>query len=141
MRPYILNAGLPVLLIGVAAVAGCTSYRPPPIRYDAEPQPAVLEPEPARPVAVVEVPTPLPLPGQLKPLPDQEAGEPEPAEPTVRVTQANEAARVEPTRDGYVNAVQVYPFSAGALYQVYTAPGHVTDVALQEGEQLVGPGP
>jgi type IV secretion system protein VirB9 len=29
----------------------------------------------------------------------------------------------------------------GALYQVYTAPGHVTDIALQEGERLVGAGP
>ncbi|MGF1624030.1 MAG: P-type conjugative transfer protein TrbG [Alphaproteobacteria bacterium] len=141
MRPHILNAGLPVLLIGVAAATGCTSYRPPPIRYDAEPHPAVLMPEPARPVEVVEVPTPLPLPGQLRPLPGEGAADPEPAEPTARVTQANEAARVEPTRDGYINAVQVYPFSGGALYQVYTAPGHVTDIALQEGEQLVGPGP
>ena len=31
--------------------------------------------------------------------------------------------------------------AAGALYQVYAAPGQVTDVALQEGEQLVGSGP
>jgi type IV secretion system protein VirB9 len=37
--------------------------------------------------------------------------------------------------------VQVYPFAPGALYQVYAAPGQVTDVALQEGEQLVGSGP
>ncbi|MDP1985865.1 P-type conjugative transfer protein TrbG, partial [Phenylobacterium sp.] len=29
----------------------------------------------------------------------------------------------------------------GALYQVYTAPGQVTDIALQAGEQLVGAGP
>jgi hypothetical protein len=42
-------------------------------------------------------------------------------------------ARMEPVRDGFLNAVQLYPFSAGALYQVYTAPGHVTDIALQEG--------
>ena len=40
-----------------------------------------------------------------------------------------------------INAVQVYPFTSGALYQVYGAPGQVTDVALQEGEQLVGSGP
>ena len=44
-------------------------------------------------------------------------------------------------RNGYVNAVQVYPFASGALYQIYAAPGQVTDVALQEGEQLVGSGP
>ena len=47
--------------------------------------------------------------------------------------------RVQPTRDGYINAVQVYPFTEGALYQVYTAPGQVTDIALQESEQLPQP--
>jgi type IV secretory pathway VirB9-like protein len=66
---------------------------------------------------------------------------PEPKDPAVRVATANEAARVQPTRDGYINAVQVYPFTEGALYQVYTAPGQVTDIALQESEQLVGSGP
>jgi P-type conjugative transfer protein TrbG len=48
---------------------------------------------------------------------------------------------VQPSRAGYVNAVQVFPFTEGALYQVYAAPGQVTDIALQEGEQLVGSGP
>jgi type IV secretion system protein VirB9 len=51
------------------------------------------------------------------------------------------AARVQPSRSGYVNAVQVFPFADGALYQVYAAPGQVTDIALQEGEQLTGSGP
>ena len=50
-------------------------------------------------------------------------------------------ARVQPTRRGYINAVQVYPFADGALYQLYAAPGQVTDIALQEGEQLTGSGP
>jgi type IV secretion system protein VirB9 len=44
-------------------------------------------------------------------------------------------------RDGFLNAIQQYPWTEGALYQVYTAPGQVTDIALQQGEQLVGPGP
>jgi type IV secretion system protein VirB9 len=66
---------------------------------------------------------------------------PEPGDPRERVEKANAAARVQPTRNGYINAVQVYPFAPGALYQVYAAPGQVTDVALQEGEQLVGSGP
>ena len=48
---------------------------------------------------------------------------------------------MQPVRNGFINAVQVYPFSSGALYQVYAAPGQVTDVALQPGEQLVGSGP
>ena len=59
----------------------------------------------------------------------------------MRVNQANAAARIQPVRNGFINAVQVYPFSGGALYQVYTAPGEITDIALQDGEQLVGSGP
>ena len=34
-----------------------------------------------------------------------------------------------------------YPFVDGALYQVYSAPGEITDIALQPGETLVGSGP
>jgi type IV secretion system protein VirB9 len=66
---------------------------------------------------------------------------PEPRDPRIRVENANNAARVEPIRADYINAVQIYPFSDGALYQVYAAPGEVTDVALEAGEQLVGTGP
>jgi type IV secretion system protein VirB9 len=36
-----------------------------------------------------------------------------------------------------MNAVQVYPFTDGAIYRVITAPERVTDIALQPGETLV----
>jgi len=52
-----------------------------------------------------------------------------------------EAARIQPEPTGFVNAIQQYPYTEGALYQVYAKPGQVTDIALQEGEQLVGTGP
>lgn len=55
----------------------------------------------------------------------------------VRVAAANRAATLEPQAQGFVNAVQVFPFSEGAIYQVYTTPGVVTDIALQPGETLV----
>ena len=58
-----------------------------------------------------------------------------------RVTEANAAARVQPAAAGYVNAVQVYPWTDGALYQVYAAPGEVTDIVLEAGEALSGTGP
>jgi P-type conjugative transfer protein TrbG len=129
------------LVLIAGALAGCSAFKPPQISYDEPPpQPSVLEPEPPKPVQVVEVPKLLPLPGQLKPLPPQRSA-PEPRDPKQRVDLANALARVQPTRRGYFNAVQVYPFAEGALYQVYAAPGQVTDVALQEGEQLVGSGP
>jgi len=133
-----------VLLVSAAALAGCatTSAKPPAIAYDDPPVEIAATPaaEPPRAVEVVTIPEPLPLPGQLKPV-AQNAPPPEPADPRSRVGAANAAARVQPVRDGFLNAIQQYPWTDGALYQVYTAPGQVTDIALQEGEQLVGAGP
>lgn len=54
-----------------------------------------------------------------------------------RAETATRAAVREPRTDDYVNAVQVYPWSEGALYQLYTAPERVSDVALQPGESLI----
>lgn len=138
MRPASLSA----LLLASVSLAACASdLKPPRIAYDDRPRPAVLRPEPPKPAPTIEIPKPLPLPGQLKPIPSERAAAPEIADPRARVAAANRAARVQPTREGYVDAVQVYPFSDGALYQLYAAPGEITDIALQPGEQLVGSGP
>lgn len=65
----------------------------------------------------------------------------QPAEATTRkttpVAAANRAATIEPVAQGFINAVQVYPFADGAIYRVITAPERVTDIALQPGETLV----
>ena len=138
------HAASAAMLISVGLLAGCatTSVKPPTIAYDDPPREIAATPaaQPPRAVEVVTIPEPLPLPGQLKPL-AAGATTSEPADPRRRVGAANAAARVQPTRDGYMNAIQQYPWTQGALYQVYAAPGQVTDIALQEGEQLVGPGP
>lgn len=97
--------------------------------------------EPPKAIEIVTIPEPLPLPGQLKALPSPNEVKPAAQNPAARVLAANAAARVQPVRDGFLNAIQHYPYSQGALYQVYTALGQVTDIALQEGEQLVGSGP
>ena len=134
------KAGLAALLMSITALGGCAhNYIPPEINYDSA-VPAKVASDPPAPIKIVELPKPLLLPGQLKPI-DGGKPTPEAADPTVRVNQANAAARIQPVRNGFINAVQVYPFSGGALYQVYTAPGQITDIALQEGEQLVGSGP
>ncbi|MFM9939228.1 MAG: P-type conjugative transfer protein TrbG [Hyphomicrobiaceae bacterium] len=99
--------------------------------------PAVRAPEPAKPVQYVEVPKPLPLPGQLKPVSSNGGTPTETTQPKDRVAAANTAARVEPVKDGYINAIQVYPYTQGALYQVYAAVSQVTDIALEAGEKLV----
>lgn len=47
----------------------------------------------------------------------------------------------EPRREGYYNSIQIYPWSEGALYQVYAVPGQITNIALEPGESLTGAGP
>ncbi len=120
---------------GIAAtiLAGATA----PVRAQdvavasAPPKPA------AAPVEIVAIPTPLPLPGQLKPT---EAPQLQ-GDPKDRVGRANATARIEPDRSSWLNAIQQYAYADGALYQVYAAPGRVTDIALQPGEELAGAGP
>ncbi len=124
----------------LAALAGCaTQGKPPPTIPLDEPVAAQVLPELPKPIELVAVPEPLPLPEQMKPLPmlAEEKAVPESPDEKVRVSRANQEARMAPTREGYVNAIQVWPFTDGALYQVYASPGRVTVVSLQPGEELV----
>ena len=134
------RSAFPLILLATTALAGCaTTQKPPEISYD-DAAPAVQTVDPPAPVTVVELPRPLPLPGQMKPV-ETTRSAPEASDPTARVNQANAAARIQPVRNGFINSMQVYPFTQGALYQVYTAVGQITDIALQPGEQFVGSGP
>jgi type IV secretion system protein VirB9 len=60
-----------------------------------------------------------------------------PSAAELRVRAANRAAMREPQMPGFVNAVQVYPYSEGELYRLLAAPERVTDIALQAGEAIV----
>ena len=124
----------------LVVLAGCaTQGKPPPTITLDEPVAAQPLPELPKPIEVVAVPQPLPLPEQLKLLPNELEAKtaPESTDEKVRVTRANQEARIAHTREGYVNAIQVWPFTDGALYQVYASPGRVTVVSLQPGEELV----
>lgn len=130
------RAFLSALLLCTSALGGCATYKPPEIRYDAE-----VPPLPALPASLDDRPQPLHVPPLWKPVLGGKSGGKEELEPASRVETANSAARVEPRKTGYFNAAQIYAYSAGALYQVYAAPGQITDIALEEGEQLTGSGP
>lgn len=141
MNAHFRKPALPVILLASTVLfAGCaTQGKPPPSISLDEPVQAQPLPEAPKPVEVVSVPEPLALQGQLMPLSgtgDAKLAQ-EPADEKVRVSRANAEARIAPTREGYVNAIQVWPFTDGALYQVYAAVGRVTVVALQPGEELV----
>lgn len=126
--------------VALALSACATNIRVPevPLLDNREFTAAKREPEPKPPEKIVEVPKPLPLPGQLKPIPPKrtERAKDE-TTPKDRVAGANRDARIEPAKDGYINAIQVYPYTAGALYQVYAAVNQVTAIALEAGERLV----
>lgn len=130
LRGYALVAAL----LSGALLTGCASPRKPPqFAYD-----AYVPPLPAAPaVAADERPRPLHVPPGWTPALGGATGD----TPTARVENANAAARIQPRREGYYNAIQIYPWSEGALYQVYAAPGQITDIALEPGESLSGEGP
>lgn len=130
------RAFLSALLLCSSALGGCATYIPPEISYDAE-----VPLLPATPVALDDRSRPLHVPPLWKPALGGKSGGKEDAEPLSRVETANSAARVEPRKRGYFNAAQIYAYSPGALYQIYAAPGQITDIELEEGEQLTGSGP
>ncbi|MEL6362737.1 MAG: P-type conjugative transfer protein TrbG [Pseudomonadota bacterium] len=79
---------------------------------------------------------PTTMPGQLKPIPASVSATSD-LRPDQAIDAANAQAAIEPHPDNYMNAIQIYPYAIGALYQVYTAPEQVTDIALQPGEELM----
>jgi type IV secretion system protein TrbG len=147
MKPLIRHYAVPYILAATLGtglgLSGCAtrSQPPPTISLDEPPLMAAAQvlPEPPQPIEVVEVPKLLPLPAQMKSLGNSVEDKPitESPDEKTRVARANAEARVAPSREGYVNAIQVWPYADGALYQVYTSPGRVTVIALQQGEELV----
>jgi type IV secretion system protein TrbG len=134
--PNLRKIGCPALLACMCALSGCTSFKPPQISYDNDiPQPRSL-PSPAE-----DRPRSLHVPPSWTPAKGGKNGMVEAKEAVERIENANAAARVEPRKAGYFNAVQVFPYSPGALYQIYASPGQITDIALEPEEQLIGSGP
>jgi type IV secretion system protein TrbG len=126
------------LLLVLAACATSVQVPEIPILDESVPfKAAKREAEEKPPVKIVEVPKPLPLPGQLKPVPEKKERPKDDKQPKERVAEANARAKVDPVKDGYINAIQVYPYTKGALYQLYAAPNQVTDIALEPAERLV----
>ena len=135
------NSALPVfrkpafaaLLLSVTMLAGCATNKTPQFSYDAN--------VPALPTVQATVTDDRPRPLHTPPAWTVARGGTAAGTPAGRVENANAAARVEPRREGYYNAIQIYPWSEGALYQVYAAPGQITNIALEPGEGLTGAGP
>lgn len=129
-----MRRALVLLLCGSALSACAIAAKPPAVK-------AASLSAPSEPPAVV---TMAPIPNPPEPLAKAASPARPPApsgDPAAQVARANASARVHPTSAAYANATQVYIYEEGALFQVYAAPGQVTDIVLQEGETLSGTGP
>jgi len=125
-----------VSALSLAACAGGNRVEAAAAAPPAEFAPAVRvpEPPPQRPAEPLAAP-PVVLASALdQPPPPRRRSV---GAPVSRVEAANRAAVREPSADAYVNAVQVYAWSEGALYRLYTAPERVSAIELQPGESLV----
>ncbi|MGH6702637.1 MAG: P-type conjugative transfer protein TrbG, partial [Bradyrhizobium sp.] len=89
-------------MLFVLVLSGCTTFKPPQISYDDD-----VPPLPNLPALADDHARPLHVPPPWTPARDGKKGSEEAKEPADRITTANNAARVEPRRAGYFNAVQV----------------------------------
>jgi type IV secretion system protein TrbG len=124
--------------LGLAACAGsprveAAAAAAPPAAFT----PAVMVPPPTPEPPAAPVVSLAAAEDQRLPIPTTRRRRAPAGAPVARVEAANRAAVREPSQDGYVNAVQVYAWSEGALYRLYTAPERVSEIALQAGESLI----
>ncbi|MEM7711764.1 MAG: P-type conjugative transfer protein TrbG [Pseudomonadota bacterium] len=117
----------------MALLLSACAAPPPEIAFDPD-----VPPLPEPPPVVETAPEPLHRPPAIRPA---RGGDAAATTPLARIATANAAARIEPRRAGYFNAVQVYAYSPGALYRIYASPGRITEITLEYGERLVGAGP
>ena len=110
MRTITRTPTIAAMLLSATMLAGCATNRTPQFSYDAS-----VPPLPTVQAATTDN-TPQPL--HVPPAWTVARGGTAAGTPTGRVENANAAARVEPRREGYYNAIQIYPWSEGALYQV-----------------------
>ena len=133
MRTITRTPTVAAMLLSATMLAGCATNRAQQWSYDDSVPPLPV----VQTAATDDTARPLHVPPAWTVARGGEAA----GTPTGRVENANAAARVEPRREGYYNAIQIYPWSEGALYQVYTAVGQITTIALEPGESLTGAGP
>ena len=141
------------IVLATLVVVGCTSpasYAPydyvRPYRtaaemegaFDDQPRPAV--PQAHAPILTdrssgdrPEIPARRPLPDPKKVESDSTSSEPSVSR---IIENARHDATQHPSEKRFINAVQVYEFVPGAIYEVLTTPGFVTMLYLQAGEEL-----
>ncbi len=71
-------------------------------------------------------------------IPGDDERQPLAGKPWEVIDAANRSAAQNPDSAGYFNAIMLYDYVPGSLFQVYAAPLRLTDIQLQPGEKIVG---
>lgn len=62
------------------------------------------------------------------------------ANPQDIITKANKEAALEPSKNHFFNAGMIFDWEANRLYQIYTKPERITDIAFETGESIISIG-
>lgn len=128
-----------VLLAGVAVLtlSGCVTTQPPADSYE-QTHFVTAAVEKGDHVEYVPVPVPVPKP-YFKKLPDisESMVKANRVSPEKAIEDARKAALQKSTPDGFINAMQVFDYMPGALYEIYASPGYLTSIVLKPGENLI----
>jgi len=76
---------------------------------------------------------------KFKPIEEQRLEQKKHYKPKEVIEQLRLISKQTPTIGGSINAISLYPYIEGALYDIYTSPFHVTNIMLQPGESLTMP--
>jgi len=117
------------MLLPIMILPGCASSSPEAF-VEANKQP----PRPAPPALVQSSPL---AKNRVQQVPGEHEAEVA-ATPWRVIEKANRASTQNPDMTGFFNAIMLYDYVPGSLYQVYAAPLRLTDIQLQPGEKLVG---
>lgn len=140
LNPTPALAAAVLLFSGCAALQGEEETRPlsgaapeaavAPEVFDAAPEAvALVESAPAMP------PTAIPYLSVANPVAARTSSVPAPTG-RAAIAVANQAARAPSRADGFVGGVQVFAWSPGRVFEIWTAPLRVTTLTLGEGETL-----
>ena len=124
-----MSRHLTLLLGATMLVAGCANTVPPKLIQAKPKEPPKIE------IAIAPETVPA-FEAKRKKLPDAEDATPKPGG-LEAIKAAHEEARIEAAPDGFINASQLYAFEEGAVYELHAAPGFVSTILLQPGEQLI----
>lgn len=117
------------LLGSTALIAACTSTEPPKFVRAHATEPPKLD-------VLIEPETVPAFQQTLKPLPAESDHDSE-VQGLDAIEAAHADALIQSAPDGFINASQYFSYQEGALYELHTAPGYITTIALEPGEQLV----